>query len=377
MTDEPTVSTVDPSTRLQCRSGPVGGARAPRGGGWHWTQEDLEEMARGLPSAKLFPELVEEMLQVLPRWAERFTPVVWARMLKVGDGAAFRAPRLVKELNEVVPVVAALRTWIAQESEQFEAPCTVVDLCSGFGFLAMFLSELLAPRLVERIVLVDRDFANAGAANSEGRITNDHVYASGDWRIPLLTIKTNLKRGTQLRSLHQRLIESSTGPVALLGVHLCNTLSLRAVQLFNASPRIQFFALAPCCLPSKKHVEKKVTYASGDVRFSAKEVHSGSPSSNFTAWVQHVADGVHSLPEAKSVERHDVHDAGRKYARHKGADDTYAQNAFIFVRRSRSECEALKTQVLDASFGPVVVEASYLNGPPQSGVGCHNHSSEE
>jgi len=32
---------------------------------------------------------------------------------------------------------------------------TVVDLCSGFGYLSMFLSEMLDPDRVKRMVLVD------------------------------------------------------------------------------------------------------------------------------------------------------------------------------------------------------------------------------
>jgi hypothetical protein len=33
----------------------------------------------------------------------------------------------------------------------------------------------------------------------------------------------------------------------VLAVHLCGTLSIRAVELFNANPEVVVLALKPCC----------------------------------------------------------------------------------------------------------------------------------
>ena len=52
-----------------------------------------------------------------------------------------------------------------------------------------------------------------------------------------------------LRGLRTRLFERCPGPVLLLAVHLCGTLSLRAVDLFNEHENVKLLALKPCCLP--------------------------------------------------------------------------------------------------------------------------------
>merc|ERR1711972_1263569 len=41
-------------------------------------------------------------------------------------------------------------------------------------------------------------------------------------------------------------------PVAILGMHLCGALSLRAIEAFATLESAAALVLAPCCLPSKK-----------------------------------------------------------------------------------------------------------------------------
>ena len=65
------------------------------------------------------------------------------------------------------------------------------------------------------------------------------------WPIPLHTSKQNLKNRATLRGLKRRLFDRCSGPVLLLAVHLCGTLSLRAVELFNEHPRVRLLALKP------------------------------------------------------------------------------------------------------------------------------------
>ena len=111
-----------------------------------------------------------------------------------------------------------------------------------------------------------------------------HCYYS-TWPIPLNTAKVNLKKSKEIRMLERRLLPSfdssssssslqhnttiagddenglsnaatntnerreGKGPIILVAIHLCGTLSLKAVELFNNNPRVQYFCLKPCCLP--------------------------------------------------------------------------------------------------------------------------------
>merc|ERR1712194_214359 len=50
--------------------------------------------------------------------------------------------------------------------------------------------------------------------------------------------------------------------VILLGVHLCGTLSLRAVELINRNPHtVEFACIKPCCLPGKLHLHQDMSYS--------------------------------------------------------------------------------------------------------------------
>ena len=103
-----------------------------------------------------------------------------------------------------------------------------------------------------------------------------HCYYS-TWPIPLNTAKVDLKKSKEIRMLERRLLsfDSSSssssplqyttiaglnaaiantgsgnkGPIILVAIHLCGTLSLKAVDLFNNNPRVRYFCLKPCCLP--------------------------------------------------------------------------------------------------------------------------------
>jgi hypothetical protein len=112
-----------------------------------------------------------------------------------------------------------------------------------------------------------------------------HCYYS-TWPIPLNTAKVDLKKSKEIRMLERRLLsvdassssysssrqhnttiagnnenglnaatntkegrEGKGGPIILVAIHLCGTLSLKAVELFNNNPRVQYFCLKPCCLP--------------------------------------------------------------------------------------------------------------------------------
>merc|ERR1712136_637141 len=60
----------------------------------------------------------------------------------------------IKEAREAVPVVSFVQERV--EALDQDAPVTILDLCSGLGFLGMLLAEILPPARVETIVLIDQ-----------------------------------------------------------------------------------------------------------------------------------------------------------------------------------------------------------------------------
>ena len=119
----------------------------------------------------LYPDIFEEGVAVIMKWRARYAgrSDIWSRFIK---GKAGNTIRIVKEFCESVPVIYSVRRSIAtleaeeaaerqqagggpsSESEQPKR-VTILDLCSGFGFLSMFLSEMLPAHRVNRIILID------------------------------------------------------------------------------------------------------------------------------------------------------------------------------------------------------------------------------
>ena len=58
----------------------------------------------------------------------------------------------------------------------------------------------------------------------------------------------------------------------LLAVHLCGTLSLRAVEAFHEHENVALIALKPCCLPGIVHVKNEDVFTIGGHSFPAAEV---------------------------------------------------------------------------------------------------------
>ena len=233
--------------------------------------DGLCEAAQSLPCAALYPELTARLGEILARWKAKFAPHVWQRFVKVPQvrccvaylaclcthdsvasfglfwqTAAFGVARVLKEFNESTPVLTELLKHI----HAAEKPVTVIDLCSGYGFLSMFLAELAPSDMIHEIVLVDDAWPNA-SANASGDLSNEHILQRGAWPVRLYTLKTNVKNSNDLRGLARHIIGDSDHPTLIAGIHLCGTLALRAVQLFNdcATLGATSLCLVPCCLP--------------------------------------------------------------------------------------------------------------------------------
>lgn len=323
-----------------------------------WLASEL----RDAPGRRVYAEVFDDAVRCVVAWRRRYrgNPRLWKQLM--------RPERVVKELVECAPVIAAARALVhghvLADGERF----TVVDLCSGKGFLSMFLSEMLPAEKVAHCVLVDKAWplhrASAdGAAAAEPvqprsqQINAAHIYGGHDgasyfedWPVPLHTSKQNLKKPRTLRDVGEHLIDRAPGPCLLLGVHLCGTLSLKAIELFNRHPNARLLALKPCCLPNMAHADRDETFeirsaveigsAGGVVHvFAAKDVCAhgsfrgrhdawdGPPRAHlkprFDAWARHLAAGVDAAPSG-----------GRAALEHSAVQvDGGYQNAFIFGER--------------------------------------------
>ena len=119
-----------------------------------WLQSELEAS----PAAAAYPELMsmEGCGAAVLRWRRRYrgNARLWKRL--------FKRDRVLKEIEETAPIVDRALRWVSSRPEG-SPPVTVVDLCSGKGYLGMLLSEMLSPEKVERIVLVDKAWPTCGA----------------------------------------------------------------------------------------------------------------------------------------------------------------------------------------------------------------------
>ena len=101
------------------------------------TPEFIEYELKHMPVGKMYPDLVDKATEIVKKWKVDFPLSVWTRTVK-GD-------RVAKEFNESAPVIARMLKFVDEEFEKPENEgrrITIVDLCSGFGYLGMFLSEL-------------------------------------------------------------------------------------------------------------------------------------------------------------------------------------------------------------------------------------------
>ena len=106
--------------------------------------------------------------------------------------------------------------------------------------------------------------------------------------------------------MKKRIFDEAKGPIIILAVHLCGTLSIKAVSLFNENSNVKRFALKPCCLPPMLHANRGDIFQIGNHEFDAKDVCSngwftrkkwdGPPRSHlqpkFDRWTDHLFKGI-------------------------------------------------------------------------------------
>eukprot|EP00956_Cyclotella_meneghiniana_P038000 scaffold147603_cov72-Cyclotella_meneghiniana.AAC.2 len=72
--------------------------------------------------------------------------------------------------------------------------------------------------------------------------------------------------------MKKHIIDKAKGQIIILAVHLCGTLSIKAVDIFNKNENVKLFALKPCCLPRMLYARRGDVFRIGHHEFDAKDV---------------------------------------------------------------------------------------------------------
>ena len=151
---------------------------------------------------------------------------------------------LVHEAEESIVALFHLHKWI--QSRHARTSVTVVDLCCGKGLFSMLLSYMVGLFWkgcgISNIVLLDKSVA----------IDWHHIHAANDTASTENRPHLDLWKGVNLHKyddLLDRLLQLNS-TLALVGIHLCKTLSPSAISLVHGLGHVcQYLCLAPCCVP--------------------------------------------------------------------------------------------------------------------------------
>eukprot|EP00232_Nephroselmis_pyriformis_P013222 CAMPEP_0182882932 /NCGR_PEP_ID=MMETSP0034_2-20130328/18084_1 /TAXON_ID=156128 /ORGANISM="Nephroselmis pyriformis, Strain CCMP717" /LENGTH=380 /DNA_ID=CAMNT_0025016051 /DNA_START=35 /DNA_END=1174 /DNA_ORIENTATION=+ len=236
------------------------------------TQEDFdewvnEEVAKW-PVTEQYPDLAGRVAGVICGLRKRLFAQgetnTWIRLIKGG--------RMLKEFSESLPVVTRVLDYVERVELGEGEQVTIIDLCSGVGYMSILLAELLAgsPK-VARFVLIDYQFPLLNTPTQPHHINPEHLNKDL-FPFELTHRKYDLKSSSVLRQIQKHIISRSNGPLVVLGIHLCSILSIRAVQFYNDNPRCTMLALKPCCLPPWILAQQKYVWTFGGQELAAKDV---------------------------------------------------------------------------------------------------------
>jgi hypothetical protein len=251
---------------------------------YNWLQNEV----RDAPGRNTYSSTYEDSLNAIVNWRKRYrgNPSLWKRI--------FKKDRVMKELIESAPVIEFVKRAIVESSSNTQdedndsKKFTIIDLCSGKGYLSMFLSEILPKEKVDKFILVDKAWAIANKKQTTElkphHMNWDHIYGTSvnadggeeisyfsTWPIPLHTSKQDLKDSCNQRQMKKHFFNKIDGPIIILAVHLCGTLSLKAIEMFNNN-QVKLFALKPCCLPQMVYANRGDVFRIGQHEFDAKDV---------------------------------------------------------------------------------------------------------
>lgn len=184
-------------------------------------------------------DLTRQTGKILRQWGDK-----WAGEREMQT--LLNKPELLHEIEESIIALAPFCDWLDSLTTTQEGmePITLVDVCAGKGIFSMLASYVLQGQtsMVKQIVMLDKANMNWNHI----RTANDD--AERDDRPPIITwSKCNLH---EIDEVVGRLNNLDT-PLALVGLHLCKTLSPTLLGVSNTlgAATCPYVCLAPCCLP--------------------------------------------------------------------------------------------------------------------------------
>lgn len=189
---------------------------------------------------------------------ECYRPLLEPRYHQVND-----ARQLRKELSESVSILEALQ----HAAPAFGSGWRVVDLCCGKSITAALVSLQYPEVSVSAIDKLAPRFLPHFNEGCNCRVHYSQVDVLHESFVPEL----------------RKLVQQEARPTALLGMHLCGKLSLRAIDAFVQLPEVHTVVLSPCCLPRK-----------GDAGSPPHLYATKDAAEQYRLWARHLADQLHS-----------------------------------------------------------------------------------
>ena len=249
----------------------------------HW--HSYKAATQGLTKSNLakdakYNDLIRAVRYVLLNWHNRWSgQASWQSFLNKN--------KLLHEVEESIVALLHLKNWITDNYEVLRndgTGLTVIDLCSGKGIFSMLLTYLASLadnnndvksdvhvfQVINRIIMIDRMKAwnchHINAANKDVRSRSKSDACEESFQSqseqesmkiqfePLIArIHIDIWSDTNIHdeSTLNRIYTETSDRIAIVGIHLCRSLSPRAIGITNVfgQDKVPFLCLAPCCLP--------------------------------------------------------------------------------------------------------------------------------
>jgi len=224
---------VAPSTNLTFRNAPD----------WHiWKAVDTLKTNGIASNQKDSPIaitiIIEKIIPILYQWGDQWAGrAEWQGLLNKSS--------LLHEIEESIVTLSFL--WEYLETIKGETDfqgITLIDVCCGKGVFSIVSSYLFQnDDRIKQIIMLDKaniKWNHIDEVNQSAKIENR----------PFIDCWSNCNLH-EIDDIVNRL-EALETPVALVGIHLCKTLSPTCIGIVNSlgGKTCPFFVLAPCCLPS-------------------------------------------------------------------------------------------------------------------------------
>lgn len=248
-----------------------------------------------MPEYDVCPSLVQKVVNILRQWGNQWDgDDDWQGILNKST--------LLHEIEESIVTLVFLMKFLDEVGENEHI--VIVDVCSGKGIFSMLASYMCQwDCRVKRIIMLDKghikwnhcEKINA-SAHEEGRPIIE------TWRCNLHETDDVVLR-----------LNSMKYPVAMIGIHLCKSLSPSCIGIVNQLTSCPFFVLAPCCLPrsvvqrkyGKKSVIRVLQFESDEekeMRFLAKKRRDAAMSRKPMIRPVFMVDQLSSLVGTKDLE---------------------------------------------------------------------------